>query len=633
MAEMNIDVSKKPTINISNPKTNDGIQIISPGTRNHNQLHNLDYDNSGHTGFQRELNFDDTPTAGSLNPVTSGGIKTYVDNKIAEGGGGSTITIDSALSDTSTNPVQNKVIKNALDTKQDTLTFDNWPTTFSDNPVTSGAVRSALDLKADKTHTLSGYGIEDAYTKTEVDTKLSTVYKVKGSANDYNIFEMYTNHEVGDVYNLQGVYTTSYNTTVDKNAFHYTYDSGTSKQYLVAYEISAAYQWLNNAKIKIHTGTDTKTGVLIETTAVPGWELILDDGGILTSDVYNTVTSIDLTVYHDFKVGDNVVYIKGGFWDKLAATVDLSGYQDKLTFDDIPTADSTNPVTSGGVKTALDGKLDKTDAVGQKTAKGGEIFNKYEEDPDGPKNIAGECAHAEGYTTTASGANSHAEGGGTIASGWNSHAEGRYTQATGTNSHAEGSDSEAKGYNSHAEGFYTIASKEIQHVQGKYNIEDTTTNGYAHIVGNGSAPDNRSNAHTLDWNGNAWYKGDVKIGGTSYDDSAAKSLATIDDVRPAVKNAIDTIAVNTIYDLGVQTALNITLPSGQIGDFIEFDFISGETATTLTVNSSSGLVGFDLIPGTNTVYTLYFDWGVTGYDGTYGTYGWRCNYSEYSITV
>lgn len=32
--------------------------------------------------------------------------------------------------------------------------------------------------------------------------------------------------------------------------------------------------------------------------------------------------------------------------------------QEKLTFDTSPTANSTNPVTSGGVKTALDGKAD-----------------------------------------------------------------------------------------------------------------------------------------------------------------------------------------------------------------------------------------------------------------------------------
>ena len=38
---------------------------------------------------------------------------------------------------------------------------------------------------------------------------------------------------------------------------------------------------------------------------------------------------------------------------------DLDSKQDKLTFDDEPTADSTNSVTSGSVKKALDGKVDK----------------------------------------------------------------------------------------------------------------------------------------------------------------------------------------------------------------------------------------------------------------------------------
>ena len=37
-----------------------------------------------------------------------------------------------------------------------------------------------------------------------------------------------------------------------------------------------------------------------------------------------------------------------------------TGKQDKLTFDKAPTANSSNPVTSGGIKTVLDTKLDKT---------------------------------------------------------------------------------------------------------------------------------------------------------------------------------------------------------------------------------------------------------------------------------
>lgn len=102
--------------------------------------------------------------------------------------------------------------------------------------------------------------------------------------------------------------------------------------------------------------------------------------------------------------------------------------------------------------------------------------------------------------------------------------------------------------------------------------------------------------------------------------------------KTTVKTALTSpVTANTIYNLGKQTALYITLPSGSIGDFIQLDFISGSTATTLTVNSSSGLAGFDLIPATDTVYSLYFDWGAIGYSGNTATYGWRFGYSEYPI--
>ena len=102
--------------------------------------------------------------------------------------------------------------------------------------------------------------------------------------------------------------------------------------------------------------------------------------------------------------------------------------------------------------------------------------------------------------------------------------------------------------------------------------------------------------------------------------------------KTTVKTALTSpVTANTIYNLGKQTALSITLPSGSIGNFIQFDFISGSTATTLTVNSSSGLTGFDLIPATDTVYSLYFDWGAIGYSGNTVTYGWRFGYSEYPI--
>lgn len=72
----------------------------------------------------------------------------------------------------------------------------------------------------------------------------------------------------------------------------------------------------------------------------------------------------------------------------------------------------------------------------------------------------------------------------------------------------EGKETNAIGSNSHTEGEGTIAAGKNQHVQGCYNIEDTIGD-YAHIVGNGTSDTNRSNAHTLDWEGNAWFAGDV----------------------------------------------------------------------------------------------------------------------------
>ena len=41
-------------------------------------------------------------------------------------GGGSSVTVDSALSGTSTNPVQNKVIYTALSGKQDKINYETW---------------------------------------------------------------------------------------------------------------------------------------------------------------------------------------------------------------------------------------------------------------------------------------------------------------------------------------------------------------------------------------------------------------------------------------------------------------------------------------------------------------------------
>ena len=86
-------------------------------------------------------------------------------------------------------------------------------------------------------------------------------------------------------------------------------------------------------------------------------------------DVWNIVNA---DTAHGIKAGDNVAW-NGTDWDDLSGTVDLSNYvektdyqeaitslqnsintkQDRLTFDTTPTANSSNPVTSDGIRKAI----------------------------------------------------------------------------------------------------------------------------------------------------------------------------------------------------------------------------------------------------------------------------------------
>lgn len=233
---------------------------------------------------------------------------------------------------------------------------------------------------------------------------------------------------------------------------------------------------------------------------------------------------------------------------------------------------------------------DKTLSEGtEKTAgKGAEIFNCYEDDIENNvyANIAvGEYSHAEGAGTIALGEASHAEGSASIAFDYYSHAEGMWTMALGEASHAEGCSTTASGVRAHAEGYGTIASGacahaegastqatgnfshveglytevhgECSHVQGKYNIIDETEidgnhTAYVHIVGNGTE-DARSNAHTLDWSGNAWFAGDVYVGSTSgtNKDNGSKKLITESEVDTKLAALVNSAPekLNTLDEL------------------------------------------------------------------------------------
>lgn len=100
---------------------------------------------------------------------------------------------------------------------------------------------------------------------------------------------------------------------------------------------------------------------------------------------------------------------------------------------------------------------------------------------------------------------------------------------------------------SHSEGFHSIAKGESQHVQGKYNIADDN-NTYAHIVGNGTSKDARSNAHTLDWYGNAWYQGNVYVRGTDQTTGSHKLIADDDLIEYKYRDIYEVLNENRLLD-------------------------------------------------------------------------------------
>ena len=203
---------------------------------------------------------------------------------------------------------------------------------------------------------------------------------------------------------------------------------------------------------------------------------------------------------------------------------------------------------------------------------------------------SGSCSHAEGSGTTASGSCSHAEGSGSVASGSGSHAEGNNNAASGNSSHSEGKYNVASGDYSHAEGYNTTASGKYQHVQGKYNIEDTA-NKYAHIVGNGTAKNNKSNAHTLDWDGNGWYAGKLSQEGTPTEDKDLVTKKYVDDHSTNVADGFlmnDQVNGNkyliqmkggVLTSILLPTSISVDTSSLQGVTFMEGDAIDLETLT------------------------------------------------------
>ena len=225
---------------------------------------------------------------------------------------------------------------------------------------------------------------------------------------------------------------------------------------------------------------------------------------------------------------------------------------------------------------------------------------------------SGYGSHAEGNNPVASGYGSHAEGNYTEASGYASHAEGDYTVANRRGMHAEGkynlydsakyidvvsSSIEFSWRNRYAAseytfdantGYYTLVNAEpkneaviglyyaysFQYENGtidelekpislidsnRYQTEKhqrklaaDAQGKYVHVVGNGVSSA-RSNAYTLDWDGNGWFAGDVFVGGTGQDEGVKLLKAGEAIPIPQTASVGQVLAVKAVDETGKPT--------------------------------------------------------------------------------
>ena len=137
---------------------------------------------------------------------------------------------------------------------------------------------------------------------------------------------------------------------------------------------------------------------------------------------------------------------------------------------------------------------------------------------------------------------------------------GAQNNVSGNYAFSVGVENNVSGEESFAAGNYNIANHESQFVFGQFNAADPSNTEssirgtYVEIVGNGTGISTRSNARTLDWSGNEWLSGNIKIGGTSYDDANAKEIATKEYVDETIANSVLSDAIITVSG----TKLSIT---------------------------------------------------------------------------
>lgn len=201
-------------------------------------------------------------------------------------------------------------------------------------------LNTAIGKKATSATTLSGYGITDAYTKTEVDAKVASVYKYKGSVANESALPK-SGQAVGDVYDLQD---TGMNVAWNGTAWDKLGISVDLSPYLTIASASSTYA--TQSAMTEALATKASTANVYSKTDI--------DNKIVDINAAISDKASASTVYNKTEIDNKVSTINTALDGKAAKSTSLSGYgitnaYTKTEVDNLLNAKlSTSSVLDGG---------------------------------------------------------------------------------------------------------------------------------------------------------------------------------------------------------------------------------------------------------------------------------------------
>ena len=449
--------------------------------------------------------------------------------------GGTNITVDSELSETSENPVQNKVIKKYID--------ENTAIKVDANNNTVGG-----DQESNK---INESGILNSLEGRNNSIGISMIPSIKGSIYETNtiIVNEYNGLYISPIRFDDFVY---YNKIVNNNGV-YTYTVYQASPQIITdnkgdHHNSDDINYDNIVKIKFYNG---KILFEFEFTDTEKYDFIISNGESFSFSKGEIILVPDTAMFTGIVDGVNFSYANGHQNTALSSSVHITGdsnivgaraYQilESNKSESTYTLDSVIGLQTGDIYSIrLSANYDnwgkitdiypetntvKVDTFIDKAVTASSSFRieskpwlgtidwaSYARSSGVSNRVHGDAASADGRSNIITGRYGRASGY-LNKTGYAGHVQNRGNTALGIDASGSGKNTIANGERSFTMGHETIANAKDQLARGKYNIADEEEK-YADIVGNGTSDADRSNAYTLDWEGNAWFAGNIKTQG------------------------------------------------------------------------------------------------------------------------